>query len=98
MDAIIILNLIRIFLLYTYFCVIATAWSRLKFWCKAKIVSGLRCHCRHGLKEAPVVLAALQSCFGAHSFAKWVSPEPPAPPSPLEPMLEVRPGGAGWGG
>lgn len=33
-----------------------------------------------------------------HSFANWVSPEPPPVPSPLEPTLEVRPGGAGLGG
>lgn len=98
MDAIIILNMITNFLLYTYFCIIIAVWSRLKFRCKAKIASGLRCHCRYCLKEALVVLTALEPHFGEHHFAKWLSPEPPAIPSPLEPMLEVRPGGAGWGG
>lgn len=83
MDVITILNLLRNFLLYTYFCVIIAAQSRLMFRCTAKIASGLRCHCRYRLKEALVVLTALQPGFGAHGFAKWVIPEPPAIPSPV---------------
>lgn len=77
MDAIIILNLIRNFLLYTYFCVIVPVWSRLKFRCKAKIASGLRCHCRHGLKEAPLVLGCLAAMLWSPQFCKvgksWAS-------------------------
>ena len=65
-----ILNLMRNFLLYTYFYIIVAMWSRLKFRCKAKIASGLRCCCGHCLKEALAVLTALQPCFAAHRFAK----------------------------
>lgn len=78
------------------FCVIVAVWSRLKFECKAKISSGLRCHCRYCLKKVLVLPATLQLCLGAHSFTKCVSPKPSA--SLLEAMLEVRPGGASQGG